>query len=120
MKKKKRISRQTKQNENSNIDSNKTTSKLCCFSALDYMILASTVAIALGEELSQTDISILSTFLAVLSDELALISSVDACTTGDNNVFVPPIPDATATTSENLKSPKTNHKKIVKRKIKKK
>ena len=47
------------------------TSKLCCFSSLDYIVLASTLAVALGEELSTTDISILSTFFAVLSDELA-------------------------------------------------
>ena len=34
-----------------------TSSKLCYFSAIDYIVLASTLAIALGEELSTTDIS---------------------------------------------------------------
>ena len=78
------------------------TSKLCCFSSLDYIVLASTLAVALGEELSTTDISILSTFFAVLSDELALIASVNACsTTGENPVFVPPVPDVAATSSQN-------------------
>ena len=78
------------------------TSKLCCFSSLDYIVLASTLAVALGEELSTTDISILSTFFAVLSDELALIASVNACSTnGETPVFVPPVPDVAATSSQN-------------------
>ena len=72
------------------------TSKLCCFSSLDYIV------VALGEELSTTDISILSTFFAVLSDELALIASVNACSTnGETPVFVPPVPDVAATSSQN-------------------
>ena len=78
------------------------TSKLCCFSSLDYIVLASTLAVALGEELSTTDISILSTFFAVLSDELALIASINACSTnGETPVFVPPVPDVAATSSQN-------------------
>lgn len=105
-------------NNQSNSDSQK--SKLCCFSSTDYIILASTLAIALGEELSQTDLNILSTFFAVLSDELALIATVQGCNTGDEDVFVPPVPDV-ATTSINKITPSKNQKrrsKVVKRKRK--
>lgn len=115
------------QNNNTNCQSNntddQTQSKLCCFSSTDYIVLASTLAIALGEELSETDLSILSTFFAVLSDELALIAAVQGCNTGEENVFVPPVPDI-AVTSPTNETPSTKQKryskKIVKRKIKKK
>ncbi len=90
----------------SNNKSNNTnkTSKLCSFSSVDYIVLASTLAIALGEELSSDDINILASFFAVLSDELALIAAVDACNTGGNetSIFVPPIPDVAATSSQNI------------------
>ena len=98
---KKRTSGNNTTNHNSS-DKQNNTSKLCCFSSLDYIVLASTLAVALGEELSTTDISILSTFFAVLSDELALIASVNACSTnGETPVFVPPVPDVAATSSQN-------------------
>ncbi len=88
-------------NSKSNNNTNKT-SKLCAFSSIDYIVLASTLAIALGEELSNNDINILASFFAVLSDELALIGAVDQCNSGDDNtsVFVPPIPDVAATSSQ--------------------
>ena len=41
---------------------NSSNSKLCAFSSLDYIVLASTLAVALGEELSSNDVSILATF----------------------------------------------------------
>lgn len=106
-------------NNQSNSDSQK--SKLCCFSSTDYIVLASTLAIALGEELSQTDLNILSTFFAVLSDELALIATVQGCNTGNEDVFVPPVPDVAATSTNKMtpsKNQKRNSKKIVKRKRK--
>ncbi len=116
-------------NQNSSCNSNSSNqqqSKLCYFSSLDYIVLASTLAIALGEELSDNDLSILSTFLAVLSDQLALIESVNDCSSGDDNsVFVPPIPagngdrsNAGSRTNPTLR--KSHSKKIVKRKVKKK
>ena len=115
---------QQSQNDNTNCQSNnkneQTQSKLCYFSSTDYIVLASTLAIALGEELSQTDLNILSTFFAVLSDELALIATVQGCNTGDEDVFVPPVPDV-ATTSINKIPPSKNQKrrsKVVKRKRK--
>ena len=54
---KKIISKNLGRNQNS------SDSKLCDFSSLDFIILASTLAIALGEELSSNDINILATFL---------------------------------------------------------
>lgn len=110
-------------NQNSDSNSNSKKSKLCYFSALDYFILASTLAIALGEELSDNDIDILSTFLAVLSDQLALISNVNSCSQDDeNDVFVPPIPAVSSSAGRYSHSypTKNNSKKIVKRKVKKK
>lgn len=98
-------------NSNTNSDTNKT-SKLCAFSSVDYIVLASTLAVALGEELSGDDINILASFFAVLSDELALIAAIDACNSGDDDtsVFVAPIPDVAATSSHNVR------KKIKKKK----
>lgn len=91
--------------KNSNNKSNKSTnktSKLCTFSSTDYIVLASTLAIALGEELSSDDVNILASFFAVLSDELALIAAIDECNSNDENssVFVPPIPDVATTSSQ--------------------
>lgn len=75
--------------------------------------------------MSVTDLNILSTFLAVLSDELALVSSIQSCNSSDSDdVFVPPVPDVAITRSnKNINQPKKNKtrvKKIVKKKIKKK
>ena len=42
---------QLTQSVNTSNDSGNTSSKLCCFGYVDYIILASTLAIALGEEL---------------------------------------------------------------------
>ena len=92
-------------NKNSNNKNTNNTSKLCNFSAVDYIVLASTLAIALGEELSSDDINILASFFAVLSDELALIAAIDVCGSIDDNssVFVSPVPDVAATSSQNKK-----------------
>lgn len=99
-------------NNNTSNQSSNNNSKLCCFSALDYIILASTLAIALGEELSTTDVAILSTFFAVLSDELALIGSIDTCNdNGDDDIFVPPIPDVALTSMKNNINKKNTKKK---------
>ena len=107
-------------------DSGNTSSKLCCFGYVDYIILASTLAIALGEELDNTDLSILSTFFAVLSDELALITSVNSCSNNTpDETFVAPVPDVAITGDyKNLnvhnKKNRTRVKKIIKKKVKKK
>lgn len=110
-------------NQNTNDNSNNQNSKLCYFSAFDYFVLSSTLAIALAEELSDTDIDILSTFLATLSDQLALIASVNSCAQGGReNIFVPPIPAGTSSVGRCSASnnSKKRSKKIVKRKVKKK
>ena len=103
-------------NQNTNDNSTNQNSKLCYFSAFDYFVLSSTLAIALAEELSDTDIDILSTFLATLSDQLALIGDLNSC------AFVPPIPANTPSSRgySNSSNLKRRSKKIVKRKIKKK
>lgn len=114
---------------NDNDTYNKTPkSKLCCFGYVDYIVLASTLSVALAEELSTNDLNILSTFFAVLSDELALISSVESiCSNnGTSKPFAAPVPDVAITTSDNKNNyqpanrKKTRIKKIIKRKIKKK
>ena len=104
-------------NGNNNNDS--SDSKLCCFGYLDYIVLASTLSVALAEELNVNDLNILSTFLAVLSDELALVASVKSCNPGSSDdVFVPPIPDVAITRAS--KKNKTRIKKVTRKKIKKK
>lgn len=113
-------------------NSSKKKPIFCRFGYVDYIILASSIAIALGEELSTNDLNILSTFFAVLADELALIGSIESGCSGDNDdeTFVPPIPDVAITSrvstpmySKNCK--KSNNmrkckKKIVRKKVKKK
>lgn len=115
---------------------NNTSNKkpiLCAFGYVDYIILASTIAVALAEELGADDLNILATLFAVLSDELALISAVEeTCNNNDDDsnnndepVFVPPVPAVSRTS----KKPKTvtcqnkvkkRKKKVVRKKIKKK
>ena len=110
-------------NQNTNDNSTNQNSKLCYFSAFDYFVLSSTLAIALAEELSDTDIDILSTFLATLSDQLALIGDLNSCAQGETeNAFVPPIPANTPSSRgySNSSNLKRRSKKIVKRKVKKK
>lgn len=91
---------------------------LCNFGYVDYIVLASTISIALGEELSSNDLYILSSFFAVLSDELALIAAVEACPQNNNDnmndefVFVPP--DVAVTCNKHSKK-----RTVIKKKIKK-
>lgn len=88
--------------DDSNNNSNKETSKLCSFGYVDYIVLASTLAIALGEELDTDDLSILAAFFATFSDELALIASVKSCSSNTpDDIFVPPVPDVAVTRSYN-------------------
>lgn len=106
-----------------NRSSNNKPSRLCCFGSLDYLIIASALAIAISEEVSDTDLSILSTFFAVLADELALIESLNDCNSGndnndnDNEVFIAPIADAAGVAM--TRSSKKIIKKKKKRKLKK-
>lgn len=104
---KKKYKKRKKSKRTNNCNNKANTNKqstLCSFSYVDYIVLASTLAIALGEELSSNDINILASFFAVLSDELALIAAVDACNSKNDNtsVFVPPIPDIATTSSRNI------------------
>ncbi|WP_373599635.1 hypothetical protein [Paraclostridium bifermentans] len=97
--------------------SNNKKSRLCYFGYVDYLVLASTLAVAISEEVSSTDLSILSTFFAVLSDELALIESVKDCsesTDSDNDdsfVFPTPVPS----TSSSRNKPKVKKIKKIKK-----
>lgn len=102
-----------------------SNSKLCAFSSLDYIVLASTLAVALGEELSSNDVNVLATFFAVLSDELALIAAIDACSSSENDdeSFTAPTPDVAMTRSKINKNGCKNNpykKKIIKKRIKRK
>ncbi len=109
-------------------NNNSTTSKLFSFGSLDYMILASTIAIALSEEFSSDEISVLASFFAILSDELALIEAIQDCNsnTPDEDTFIDPIPSVATTTLDDdnntmIKNTNSNikKKKIVKKKRKK-
>lgn len=103
---------------------NSSDSKLCAFSSLDFIVLASTLAVALGEELSPNDVNILATFFAVLSDELALVAAIDQCSSSeDNESFTAPTPDVAITRTKINKTVCKNNpykKKIVKKRIKRK
>ncbi|HSQ90511.1 hypothetical protein [Romboutsia sp.] len=104
-----------------NKDPNKkpSKSKLCSFGYVDYIVLSSTISIALAEDLTSDDLNILASFLATLSDELALIAAVKVCPThGSDDGFIPDV----ELTRSNFNSPKKIVKKrtiIKKRKIKK-
>jgi len=111
--------------KNMNRNTNIQASKLCDFGSLDYILLASTLAIALGEELSSNDINVLATFFAVLSDELALIAALEACSSNneDDETFTAPTPDVAITRNTiHKKAHKKNpyKKKIIKKRIKRK
>lgn len=114
-------------NSNSNDGSNNNSSScsnnksyLCSFGYLDYIVLASTLAIALAEELSEEDLEVLSAFFAVLADELALITSIQECSSGDEtqDTFIPPI--AAGSGSRYGLKRKKKIRRIVKKKIKRK
>ena len=114
-------------NSNDNLNSNSsscsnndTKSYLCSFGYLDYIILASTLAIALAEELSEDDLEVLSAFFAVLADELALITSIQECSSEDEtqDTFIPPI--AAGSGSRYGLKRKKKIRRIVKKKIKRK
>ena len=116
---KKVISKNISRNRNS------PSSKLCAFSSLDFIVLASTLAVALGEELSDDDISILATFFAVLSDELALIEAVNDCSSSEDEdeTFTVPTPDVAITSTKTNKSNSKNNsfkRKVIKKRIKRK
>lgn len=95
-------------------------SKLCCFGYVDYIVLASSLAVAIAEELNNTDVSILSTFFAVLADELALIGSVRSCPSDgdstDDEVFVPPVPDVAGVAATRCPKKIVKKRKKIKRK----
>ncbi|WP_042276843.1 hypothetical protein [Faecalimicrobium dakarense] len=116
-------------------NTNKTSPKsfLCNFGYVDYIVLASTISIALGEELSSNDLNVLASFFAVLSDELALISAVESCPSNsddssnnesgsDDFTFVPPGVARTSNNTEKNSAPKKRtviKKKVIKKKRKK-
>lgn len=103
-----------------NRGSSNKKSKLCCFGYVDYIILASSLAVAISEEVSDTDLNILSTFFAVLADELALIGSVRSCPSDgdstDDEVFVPPVPDVAGVAATRSPKKTTKKRKKIKRK----
>jgi hypothetical protein len=107
-------------NNSSSSCSNNNKSYLCSFGYLDYIVLASTLAIALAEELSEDDLDVLSAFFAVLADELALITSIQECSSGDEtqDTFIPPI--AAGSGSRYGLKRKKKIRRIVKKKIKRK
>lgn len=99
----------------------KNKPRLCKFGYVDYIVLASTISIALAEEFDTTDLDILASFFAVLSDELALISSVESCFTDDSTEPVPsPVPDVAVTKVPSKNSKNRSYKRKIYKKIKRK
>ncbi|MGG2468562.1 hypothetical protein ACOV1W_12535 [Paraclostridium bifermentans] len=97
---------------------NNDKSRLCRFGYVDYIVLASSLAIAVAEEVGPTDLSILASFFATFSDELALIASVKQGCSPDSDsdsseeiTFVPPIP----ATSGSRSKPKIKKRKKIKK-----
>lgn len=73
--------------------------KLCRFGYVDYIILASTLAVAIAEEVNITDLSILSNFFLALGDQLGLIAAVKVgceseseSSSSEESTLVPPVP----------------------------
>lgn len=104
--------------------------KLCRFGYVDYIVLASSLAVAVAEEVDVTDLNILAGFFATFSDELALIASVKSGCPSDSDsnsssssdsptesTFVPPLP---ATNGARSKPKIKKRKKIKKYKKRKK
>lgn len=99
----------------------KNKTRLCKFGYVDYIVLASTISIALGEEFDIQDLSILSSFFAVLSDELALIASVKGCPLEENLELIPPLDSHVAVTNmPNKKIRNKSYKRKVYKKVKRK
>lgn len=97
---------------------NDDKSKLCCFGYVDYIVLASTLAIAVAEEVNASDLNILASFFATFSDELALIAAVKVTcapnsevNSSEESIFVPPTP----TISRSKSNPKVKKRKKVKK-----
>jgi hypothetical protein len=99
---------------------NTPKSKLCKFGYVDYIVLASTIAIAIAEDFNSNDLNILAAFLATLSDEIALIAAVESCPLNDDDkdIFVPPAVDVAITSSSLSKKTKIIRKRTVIKKIK--
>lgn len=112
---------------NNNTDKTYPKSFLCNFGYVDYIVLASTISIALGEDLSANDLNVLASFFAVLSDELALIASVQSCNSyndsgSDDFTFVPPDVAMTSNNKDKKNIPRKRtviKKKVIKKKRKK-
>lgn len=103
--------------------------KLCCFGYVDYIVLASSLAIAVAEEVDTADLNILAGFFATFSDELALIASVKgSCSPPSNSTngnssdgtFIPPLPASDSSRSNSIPTIKKKRKKIKKYKKRKK
>ena len=60
-------------------------SRLKKFGPGDYFLLASTLALALNEELDSDDFNLLTAFVTILADELALIDSLNSFPTSDDS-----------------------------------
>lgn len=106
-------------------NTNKTSPKsfLCNFGYVDYIVLASTISIALGEELSSVDLNVLSSFFAVLSDELALIASVEDCPSnddGNSDDFTFVTHGVARTSNDTQKNSEPKKRTVIKKKVIKK
>ncbi|CEO12040.1 Uncharacterised protein [[Clostridium] sordellii] len=101
--------------------SNNDKSKLCRFGYVDYIVLASSLAVAISEEVNVNDLNILATFFAVLSDELALISSVKSCpeNSSSNDSTPEEFPEAVPDTALTRYKSKVKKRKKIKKIYKK-
>lgn len=117
-------------------------SRLKKFGPGDYFLLASTLALALNEELDSDDFNLLTAFVTILADELALIDTLNSFPTSDddsdssddvNEDVIPTVEDSTSSSVpiistikdivpavKGIKSSRSTHRKKVHRKKKKK
>ena len=84
-------------------------SRLKKFGPGDYFLLASTLALALNEELDSDDFNLITAFVTILADELALIDSLNSFPTSDgdsgsdddtNEDVIPAVEDSGVSDSE--------------------
>jgi hypothetical protein len=117
----------TSNNNNSNCKNNKKNFGLMNYTYADYVILSSTLAYAIGEELNDADLTLFLVFLSQLSSDLSLIITKrgllekQSVNQSQQQDIVPEIESEEQIEDiSSIESGKSRKRKVKKRKIKKK
>lgn len=117
----------TSNNNNSNYKNNKKNFGLMNYTYADYVILSSTLAYAIGEELNDADLTLFLVFLSQLSADLSLIITKrgllekQSANQPQQQDIVPEIEtEEQVEDISSIESGKSRKRKVKKRKIKKK